>query len=277
MSLQDKVVVVVGGASGIGEATVREATKLGATVVIADVQDERGSEIANETGATYQHLDIRNRQEWEDVLAKVVADKGGLDILHISAAVLTRPASVPVFDDPLPWLTEENWRRSCGINVDGPIFGTMAAIPHLEARGGGQILIGMSGAGYGGWALDPYYSMTKAAVNSWMQAMAENLKAKNIKVNTVDPGAPTDGGMPSIDYREMKLPLQDPNVVGRGIVGVMQDTEATGTNFVQNGEGPMRVQQELNAERLAAMAAGEGGGGVAGMSEEDQKKLSGRS
>ncbi len=274
MSLQDKVVVVVGGASGIGEATVREATKLGATVVIADVSDERGAEIANEIGATYQHLDIRNAAEWDDVLGKVVADKGGLDILHISAAVLTRPASVPVFDDPLPWLTEENWRRSSGINVDGIVFGTMAAIPHLEARGGGTILLGMSGAGYGGWALDPFYSMTKASVNSWMKAMAEVLAAKNIKVNTVDPGAPTDGGMPSIDYREMGLPLQDPNDVGAGIVGVMQG-DSTGKNWVQNGPGAMRLQDELNAENLAKLAAGEAGGNSI-MTEEAQAKLSGK-
>jgi NAD(P)-dependent dehydrogenase (short-subunit alcohol dehydrogenase family) len=275
MSLKDKVIVVVGGGNGIGRATVRAATKLGAKVAIADVDDKLGQEVAQETGATFFHLDIRNRQEWEDVLGKVAAEFGGIDTVHISAAVLTRPASVPVFDDPLPWLTEDNWRRSCGINVDGPIFGTMAAIPHLEARGGGQILIGMSGAGYGGWALDPYYSMTKAAVNSWMQAMAENLKAKNIRVNTVDPGAPTDGGMPSIDYREMNLPLQDPQDVGDGIVGVMQDTESTGTNFVQNGPGPMRIQSELNAENLAKLAAGEAGGNSI-MTEEAQKKLSGR-
>jgi NAD(P)-dependent dehydrogenase (short-subunit alcohol dehydrogenase family) len=275
MSLKDKVIVVVGGGNGIGRATVRAATKLGAKVAIADVDDTLGQEVAQETGATFFHLDIRNRQEWEDVLGKVAAEFGGIDTVHISAAVLTRPASVPVFDDPLPWLTEENWRRSCGINVDGPIFGTMAAIPHLEARGGGQILIGMSGAGYGGWALDPYYSMTKAAVNSWMQAMAENLKAKNIRVNTVDPGAPTDGGMPSVDYRDMGLPLQDPQDVGDGIVGVMQDTESTGTNFVQNGPGPMRIQSELNAENLAKLAAGEAGGNTI-MTEEAQKKLSGR-
>ena len=275
MSLKDKVIVVVGGGNGIGRATVRAATKLGAKVAIADVDDTLGNEVAQETGATFFHLDIRNAKEWEDVLGKVAAEFGGIDTVHISAAVLTRPASVPVFDDPLPWLTEENWRRSCGINVDGPIFGTMAAIPHLEARGGGQILIGMSGAGYGGWALDPFYSMTKAAVNSWMQAMAENLKAKNIRVNTVDPGAPTDGGMPSIDYREMNLPLQDPQDVGDGIVGVMQDTESTGINFVQNGPGPMRKQAELNAERAAAAAAGEGGGNSI-MTEEAQKKLRGR-
>jgi NAD(P)-dependent dehydrogenase (short-subunit alcohol dehydrogenase family) len=267
MSLKDKVIVVVGGASGIGEATVREASKQGATVVIADVNEQRGQEVAKDAGAGFEKLDVRDRADWDKVLAKVVSDHGGLDILHISAAVLTRPASVPVFDDTLPWLTEENWRKVCGINTDGPIFGTMAAIPHLEARGGGTILIGMSGAGYGGWPVDPYYSMSKAAVNSWMQAMSALLQAKNIKVNTVDPGAPTDGGMPSIDYREMGLPLQDPNVVGRGIVGVMQG-DSTGVNWVQRGEGPMVSQADANAQDAA---------GGNGMSTEAQALISGRS
>lgn len=268
MALKDKVIVVVGGASGIGEATVREAAKAGANVVIADVNDERGREIADETGTRFVHLDVRSMQEWEKVLGEIVNDLGGLDILHISAAVLTRPASVPVFDDTVPWLTEENWRKVCGINTDGVIFGTIAAIPHLEARGGGTILLGMSGAGYGGWPVDPYYSASKAAVNSWMQAMSALLAPKGIKVNTVDPGAPTDGGMPSVDYREMGLPLQDPNVVGRGIVGVMEG-ESTGVNWVQSGEGPMVDQAELRAAQAA-------GGGASTMSAEAQAKLSGR-
>ena len=267
MSLKGKVIVVVGGASGIGEATVREAVKLGGTVVIADVNEESGKQIAKETGAGFEKLDVRVSAEWKKVLDKVVKDHGGLDILHISAAVLTRPASVPVFDDTLPWLTEDNWRKVCGINTDGPIFGTMAAIPHLEARGGGLILIGMSGAGYGGWPVDPYYSMSKAAVNSWMQAMSALLQPKNIRVNTVDPGAPTDGGMPSVDYREMGLPLQDPNIVGRGIVGVMQG-DSTGINWVQRGEGPMVNQAEANAAAAA--------GGGAGMTAEAQALISGR-
>jgi NAD(P)-dependent dehydrogenase (short-subunit alcohol dehydrogenase family) len=267
MALNGKVMVVVGGASGIGEATVREAVKLGASVVIADVNDQRGKEIADETGARFERLDVRNRHEWDDVLGRVVADLGGLDILHISAAVLTRPASVPIFDDPIPWLTEENWRKVCGINTDGVIFGTTAAIPHLEARGGGMILIGMSGAGYGGWPVDPYYAMSKAAVNSWMQAMSALLQAKNIKVNTVDPGAPTDGGMPSVDYREMGLPLQDPAIVGRGIVGVMQG-DSTGVNWVQHGEGPMISQEEARAAAA--------GGGAGALSAEAQAKISGR-
>ena len=268
LSLQDKVIVVVGGASGIGEATVREAAKLGAKVVIADVNDTRGAEIASEVGGDYQHLDVRSMQEWQDVLGKVVANHGGLDVLHISAAVLTRPASVPVFDDTLPWLTEENWRKVCGINSDGVIFGTIAAIPHLEARGGGMILLGMSGAGYGGWPVDPFYAASKAVVNSWMQATSVLLEKKNIKVNTVDPGAPTDGGMPSVDYREMGLPLQDPNIVGRGIVGVMQG-DSTGVAWVQQGDGPMVNQAEARAAGAAA-----GGGGI--MTEEARAKISGR-
>ena len=273
LSLQDKVIVIVGGASGIGEATVRAAAKEGAKVVIADVNDERGAEIASEVGAEYQHLDIRSMQEWQDVLGKVVANHGGLDILHISAAVLTRPASVPVFDDTLPWLTEENWRKVCGINSDGPIFGTIAAIPHLEARGGGMILLGMSGAGYGGWPVDPYYAASKAVVNSWMQATSVLLAPKNIKVNTVDPGAPTDGGMPSVDYREMKLPLQDPNIVGAGIVGVMQG-DSTGVAWVQQGPGPMKDQAAAREAAAAGEGAAEGGGGI--MTDEARAKLSGR-
>jgi NAD(P)-dependent dehydrogenase (short-subunit alcohol dehydrogenase family) len=160
-----------------------------------------------------------------------------------------------------------------GINVDGVVYGTIAALPHLQARGGGQIVFTSSPGGLAGWAADPYYSMSKAAVNSWMQAMSALLQAKNIKVNTVDPGAPTDGGMPSVDYREMKLPLQDPNIVGRGIVGVMQG-DSNGVAWVQQGEGPMVDQAAARAAAAAGGGGSSGGGGI--MTEEARAKLSGR-
>lgn len=256
MSLQDKVVLITGAASGIGAATAREAAKLGASVVVADVNDEAGQAVAAELGApaTYQHLDVTSMQEWEDVLGKVVAEYGGIDIVHLNAGVLTRPADVPIFDDPIPWLTEAGWRKTGGVNTDGVLFGTIAAIPHLEARGGGKIFIGMSGAGYGGWAVDPFYSSSKAAVLSWNQAMSELLQAKGITVNTVDPGRPTDGGMPSKDYREMGLPLQDPTVVGEGIARHCYTSDETGQNWVKAEEGDeMITQEEFSLRALAAM------------------------
>lgn len=256
-ALKDKVVLITGAASGIGAATAREAASMGATVVLADVNDEAGKAVADEIGtpSSYVHLDVTSMQEWQDVVGKVVAEHGGIDIVHLNAGVLTRPASVPIFDDPVPWLTEEGWRKVGGVNTDGVIFGTIATIPHLEARGGGKIFIGMSGAGYGGWAVDPYYSASKAAVLSWHQAMSEVLQAKNITVNTVDPGRPTDGGMPSKDYREMGLPLQDPTVVGQGIARHCYTSDETGQRWVKDDEGDaMITQDEYSAKALAAMA-----------------------
>lgn len=257
MTLKDKIILITGGASGIGAATAREAAAMGATVIVADVADEAGKGVAAEIGApsTYVHLDVSSMDEWQTVLDKVVADHGGIDIVHLNAGVLTRPASVPIFDDPLPWLTEAGWRKVGGVNTDGVIFGTIAAIPHLEARGGGKIFIGMSGAGYGGWAIDPYYSASKAAVLSWHQAMSEVLKDKGITVNTVDPGRPTDGGMPSKDYREMGLPLQDPAVVGQGIARHCFTSTETGQRWVKDDDGDaMITQDEYQAKALAAMA-----------------------
>lgn len=257
MTLENKIVLITGAASGIGAATAREAAALGATVVIADVNDEAGQAVAEELGAPsrYVHLDVANMEQWKQVLDEVVADLGGIDIVHLNAGVLTRPASVPIFDDPIPWLTEEGWRKVGGVNTDGVLFGTIAAIPHLEARGGGKIFIGMSGAGYGGWAVDPFYSSSKAAVLSWNQAMSQLLGPKGITVNTVDPGRPTDGGMPSKDYREMGLPLQDPTVVGQGIARHCYTSSETGQNWVKDEEGDaMITQDEYSAKALEALA-----------------------
>lgn len=253
MSLKDKVILITGAASGIGAATARAAAGLGATVVLADVNDAAGQGIADEIGkpSRYVHLDVSNMDEWTKVLDEVATDLGGIDIVHLNAGVLTRPASVPVLDDTIPWLTEAGWRKVCGVNTDGVLFGTIAAIPHLEARGGGKIFLGMSGAGYGGWPVDPFYAASKAAVHSWLQAMSVLLAPKGITVNSVDPGRPTEGGMPSVDIREMGLPLQDPAHVAKGVVQVYQG-DGSGVAWVKAEEGDgMITQTEFSAAALA--------------------------
>src|SRR4051794_16146086 len=187
VDLSGKTVFITGAASGIGAATARQLGAQGASIVVADVDKDNGAAVAKELGDSgrFVRLDVTKQADWE----KAVKDVGTIDILHLNAGVLTRPPDAPdPHDYVLPWLNEKGLRKVMGINVDGVVFGTLAAVDVLESRPGSQIVSTSSPAGLGGWAADPFYAMSKAAVNSWVQAMGAVLGPKGIRVNGVMPG-----------------------------------------------------------------------------------------
>jgi NAD(P)-dependent dehydrogenase (short-subunit alcohol dehydrogenase family) len=239
VDLSGKVVLITGAASGIGASTARQLGGLGATVVVADVDETNGQRVAGELGerGRFVRLDVTQQADWERVVKEVVADLGGIDVLHLNAGVLTRPADAPdPHDYVLPWLDEKGLRKVMSINVDGVVFGTLAAVDTLESQAGSQIVITSSPAGMGGWAADPYYAMSKAAVNSWVQAMGTVLGSKGIRVNGVMPGAPINTSMLRPQWKNHPdlagVTPVEPEVMGRAIVELMQRDEGTGVVYI---------------------------------------------
>ena len=140
-----------------------------------------------------------------------------------------------------PGSPRRTFRKVESINIDGVVFGTIAAVPHLEARGGGQFVMGSSPAGMGGWAADPYYALSKAAVNSWTQAMGAVLAEKNIRVNGVMPGAPVDTAMFRPQWKE-HIDLQgativSPESMADAIIELMQRDDGTGVVYLLPATG----------------------------------------
>jgi 3alpha(or 20beta)-hydroxysteroid dehydrogenase len=239
MDLAGKNVVITGAASGIGASTARQLAALGATVVVADVDEVNGKKVAAELGdrGRFVRLDVTKQADWEKAVKDVVGDLGGIDVLHLNAGVLTRPPDAPdPHDYVLPWLDERGLRKVMSINVDGVVFGTLAAVDTLEARPGSQIVITSSPAGMGGWAADPYYAMSKAAVNSWVQAMGTVLGPKGIRVNGVMPGAPINTSMLRPQWKDHPdlagVTPVEPDVMGTAIVELMQRDEGTGVVYI---------------------------------------------
>lgn len=180
--LEGKVAIVTGGASGIGRATARRLAAVGATVVIVDRDVEMGRAAAAEVGGSFEAADVGRSVDWARVLASVTRRHGGVDLAHLNAGVNTGVW------EAVESMTDEQYERIRGANLDGVVFGVRALIPALSARGGGAIVVTSSLAGLVAFSRDPIYTATKHAVVGLVRALGPALKDRRITINAVCPG-----------------------------------------------------------------------------------------
>ena len=179
--LDGKVALVTGGAHGLGLATARALTDAGATVVIADVNEDGGQRAAQEIGGHFVATDTSDLDANLAMVDFAVRTCGGLDLVHLNAGISSNTAPGPDFDVAA-------YRRAMGVNLDGVVFGTQAALPALRERGGGVLVATSSLAGLMGVPMDPIYCANKHAVVGFTRAMAEVLAGEGIRFNAICPG-----------------------------------------------------------------------------------------
>jgi 3alpha(or 20beta)-hydroxysteroid dehydrogenase len=180
--MDGKVALISGAARGQGEAEARLFAQEGATVVVADVLDDVGRDVAASIGgdASYHHLDVTDLSSWESVVGAIVDSHGRLDALVNNAGIF-RPGSV--VDGSL-----DDWRAVMDVNCNGVFYGMRAAAKPMMAHGSGAIvnissIAGMRAAG-GAFA----YGASKWAVRGMTKCAAQELARHGIRVNSVHPG-----------------------------------------------------------------------------------------
>ena len=183
INLDGAVVLITGGANGIGAAAARQAARNGARVVIADV-DERGADLATQINGRFVRCDVREQADHQAAVDAAVEAFGGLDVAFLNAGVST--TSVRLGNGPAWDLAA--YRRAFGINVDGVFFGVNAALPAMRARGRGALVLTASLAGLTAVPQDPIYAATKHAVVGLARALGPALAAEHIAVNALCPG-----------------------------------------------------------------------------------------
>ncbi|MCU1586561.1 MAG: putative dehydrogenase [Frankiales bacterium] len=176
-----KVALITGGASGFGTEVARRLVRRGDRVVLLDVNDADGQQVADELGGHYLHCDVSSYDEVMATTAAAEEIHGGLDLFFLNAGISTGCSIGPDFD-------LEKYRRANSINIDGVVYGVQAALPALARRGGGSIVCTASMAGLTAVPFDPIYGANKHAVVGLVRAMGMLLAGQNITINAFCPG-----------------------------------------------------------------------------------------
>lgn len=237
MSFEDRVVLITGGANGLGRATGARLAAAGAKVVLADIEEERGQEAAEEIGASFIRCDVREPEQNEQAVAYTVETHGGLDMAFLNAGVATGCGLDDSFDLDL-------YRRAMAINIDGVVFGLNAVIPALRRRGGGSIVATASLAGLTAVPFDPIYAANKHAVVGLVRSAGPAYALESIRVNGICPGfADTriiDGFKENLESGG--VPIIPVEHVVDGIEALFLSDEAGVCHFVQAGMDPQEFR-----------------------------------
>ena len=181
--LEGKVAVITGGASGIGEATVRLFVAEGAKVVIADMQAERGEALARDIGeaTVFVPCEVRQEDQVKNAIDTAVAKWGRLDCIFNNAGF---GGALGLYED----IPAEEFDMTFDVLVKGVFLGMKHAIPVMRAQGGGSIINTGSIAGVASGRGPLVYSAAKAAVIHMSKTAAMPYGEANIRVNCICPG-----------------------------------------------------------------------------------------
>jgi NAD(P)-dependent dehydrogenase (short-subunit alcohol dehydrogenase family) len=183
--LENKVALITGGTSGIGRASVQRFLAAGARVVIADIADEDGLELARESDgqATYVHADVTVEADIEAAVAATVNRFGRLDIIYNNAGGIGDPAS-------LLEIEQKGFDHVIGLDVRSVLWGHKYAARQFKAQGGGGCIISTASVAsmQAGWS-PLSYTAAKHAVLGIVRHAAMELASFGIRSNAVAPGA----------------------------------------------------------------------------------------
>lgn len=186
-NIQNKVVIITGTSSGLGEAMARHLAEKGAKVVLAARRAERLDALVAEINAKGGKslavvADVAKQEDVQNIANQTIKAFGRIDVLINNAGVMLMA--------PLAKLRTDEWDKMIDVNVKGVLYGIAAVLPTLQAQKSGQIINISSVAGLRVSAgIGSVYSGTKFAVKAISEGLRQEVAADNIRVTTIYPGA----------------------------------------------------------------------------------------
>ena len=230
--LHGKVALVTGGGSGIGRLTAAKLAERGVDVVVADINEGAAQQVADEVNGRAVTLDVADSSAWTAALDDLLGADGAIDIAHLNAGIATGQTDMAA-------LTDDEYRRVMGVNVDGVVFGTRAVLARMPD--GGAIVATASLGGLVPMPTDPIYSLGKHAVVAFVRSIAPLYSPRGITVNALCPGF-ADTPLVTEEFRalirEMNVPILDPNIVAETVLRIIDEGQTGDAWFIQPGRDP---------------------------------------
>ncbi|MCT1904495.1 glucose 1-dehydrogenase [Oceanobacillus sojae] len=236
--LQDKVVIITGGAQGMGKLHAKRALEEGAKVAITDVNEDGGRQTEKELGGGVIFLkhDVSSEADWKNVIDAVMTKWGRVDGLVNNAGI--------TFNTPLDELSLENYLKIVNINQVSVFLGMKWIAPIMRKQEAGSIVNISSMNGIVGGAIG--YTDTKFAVRGMTKAASRELSPYNIRVNSVHPGViqtpmlDREDAKAAIEQMKKAIPMRrvaQPEEVSDMVVFLISDeaSYSTGSEFVIDG------------------------------------------
>lgn len=243
VDLDGRVALVTGGASGIGRASAERFAAHGARVCVVDIDGDAAAAVAATVGGIGVACDVSDPGQVDSAFARCADEFGGVDIALLNAGITIQ------WSGDIGSLDLAQYRKSVGVNLDGVVFGAVAAVRTMRNRGDGMpgaILATASLAGLMPWHPDPVYSLGKHGVVGFMRSIAPNLAAEGISVQTICPGITETGVLG--DRRALVegfgVPVMDADAIADAVLAaVALPVDASGSCWViQHGKAPWAME-----------------------------------
>ena len=182
--IRDKVVVITGASSGLGEAAARHLARGGAKLVLGARRLERMQALAHELSlgdSACLRTDVTDRAQVQALVDHAVGLHGRVDVIINNAGLMPQ--------SPLERLKIDDWDRMIDVNIKGVLYGIAAALPHMQKQKSGHIINVSSVAGHKVRAGGAVYAATKHAVRALSEGLRQEVKPYNIRTTVISPGA----------------------------------------------------------------------------------------
>lgn len=232
--LGERVAIVTGGAGDIGSAVARALAAEGASVVIADIRDPEGTDLAAGLGgpARFVHLDVTSEDDWQRALADTERELGPVSVLANIAGIIDW--------GPMEEQSPASFRQVVDVNLTGAWLGMRAVAPSLRRAGGGVIVNMSSLSGLTAYAGVGAYAASKWGLRGLTKTAALELAPDGVRVCSVHPGAirtRMTAGFGDAYTAGQPIPrFGEPEEVARMVLFIVIDaTFSTGSEFIVDG------------------------------------------